>query len=75
MFSSYEEVRKVKQTYQPGMRIRLVEMDDTQAPPVGCCGTVRGVDDAGQVMVSWDNGSNLSVILDEDEIEIVEEVK
>ena len=73
MFRSYEYVKKVKQMYQPGMRIRLLKMDDVQAPPVGCCGTVRGVDDAGQLMVGWDNGSSLSVILDEDEIEIVEE--
>ena len=73
MFSSYEEVGKIKQTYQPGMRIRLVKMDDVQAPPAGCCGTVKGVDDAGQVMVGWDNGSSLSVIPEEDVIEIVEE--
>ena len=73
MFKSHEEVSKVKQTYQPGMRIRLLKMDDVQAPPAGCRGTVRGVDDAGQVMVYWENGSSLSVIPDVDEIEIVEE--
>lgn len=73
MFISSEEVKKAKQTYLPGMRVRLVKMDDEQAPPVGCCGTVRGVDDIGSVLVAWDNGSNLNVILGVDEIEIVEE--
>ena len=29
------EVKKVKETYKPGMRIRLIKMDDFQAPPVG----------------------------------------
>lgn len=71
MFRSYEYVKKVKQIYQPGMRIRLVKMDDEQAPPYGCCGTVIGVDDIGSVIVAWDNGSSLSVIPDVDEIEIV----
>ena len=73
MFRLHEKVRNAKQTYHPGMRIRLVKMDDEQAPPVGCCGTVLGVDDIGSVMVSWDNGSSLNVVLEVDEIEIVEE--
>ena len=41
-------------------------MDDIQAPPVGTKGTVRGVDDIGSIMVSWDNGSSLSVAYGED---------
>ena len=32
---------------------------------------MRGVDDIGSVMVAWDNGSGLNVVLDEDEIEII----
>ena len=69
------DVRTVKETYQSGMRIRLVKMNDVQAPPIGCEGTVRGVDDAGSVMVAWDTGSSLSVILGEDEIEILEDLR
>ena len=42
-----DEVRKVKETYLPGMRVRLVKMDDAQAPVVGTEGTVLGVDDIG----------------------------
>ncbi|MCR5842570.1 MAG: DUF4314 domain-containing protein [Oscillospiraceae bacterium] len=34
----------VKEQYKPGMRVRLLRMNDTQAPPVGTEGTVRGVD-------------------------------
>ena len=35
-----DEVRKAKETYLPGMRVRLVKMDDAQAPAVGTEGTV-----------------------------------
>ena len=41
-------------------------MEDIQAPPIGTKGTVRGVDDIGSIMVSWDNGSSLSVAYGED---------
>lgn len=38
-------------------------MDDPYAPvPSGTRGTVRYVDDAGQVGVAWDNGLSLSLI-------------
>ena len=65
------DVKRIKETYLPGMRIRLLKMDDVQAPPVGTEGTVCGVDDIGSVLVSWDNGSGLNVIPGEDEVEIV----
>lgn len=68
---NYEEVKRLKATYLPGMRVRLVEMDDFQAPPVGCLGTVQGVDDIGSVMVAWDNGSSLNVVLGVDVIEVL----
>ena len=60
--SNKYEVRKAKETYLPGMRVRLLKMDDAQAPPTGTKGTVYGVDDTGSILVSWDNGSQLNVI-------------
>ena len=68
-----EEVKSIRETYRRGMRIRLLNMDDTQAPPIGTVGTVMGVDDIGSVMVAWDNGSSLNAIPGIDEIEVVEE--
>ena len=45
-------VRMIKEQYKLGMRVRLLRMNDTQAPPVGTEGTVRGVDDIGSVIRS-----------------------
>ena len=66
-----EIVRKFKELYPPGMRVRLLSMDDAQAPPMGTKGTVLGVDDYGSIKVCWDTGSSLSVVPGEDIIEIV----
>lgn len=69
---SVEEIKKIRESYLPGMRIRLIKMDDSQAPRVGTEGTIRGVDDIGSIMVAWDNGSSLSVIPGEDKVEILD---
>jgi hypothetical protein len=50
-FPNRETVKKVKEEYPAGIRVRLDAMDDVQAPPIGTCGTVMGVDDVGSVMV------------------------
>lgn len=68
-----ELVEELRRNYPKGSRVRLLKMDDTQAPPIGTCGTVRGVDDIGSIMVSWDTGSSLSVVYGEDVVEIVHE--
>ena len=52
--------------YPKGSRVELVKMDDVQAPPLGTQGTVTEVDDIGTIMVDWDNGSKLGVVLGAD---------
>lgn len=64
-------VKIIKAKYLSGMRVRLVKMDDIQAPLIGTEGTVRGVDDIESILVTWDNGSKLNVIPDEDVIKIL----
>lgn len=59
---SRETLQALRESYPAGTRVELVQMDDPQAPPVGTMGTVRGVDDIGNIMVSWDNGSGLNVV-------------
>lgn len=66
-------VANLRACYPRGTRVKLIRMDDVQAPPEGTLGTVRGVDDMGDIMVSWDNGSGLNVIYGEDIITKVKE--
>ena len=57
-----EALARLREEYPAGTRVELLRMDDSQAPPVGTKGTVRGVDDIGSLLVSWDNGSCLNVV-------------
>lgn len=61
-FPSSQEIEYRKEDYPPGTRVLLTRMDDPYIPLEGTEGTVTGVDDAGQIMVDWDNGISLSVI-------------
>lgn len=61
-FITTEQLAELRNRYPVGCRVRLLEMDDQQAPPVGTCGTVKGVDDTGSIMVAWDNGGSLNVL-------------
>ncbi len=72
-FPSKEVVEELRKRYKPGTRVELCHMDDFQAPPIGTHGTVRGVDDAGSIMVKWDNGSGLSVVYGEDSCKVVDD--
>ncbi|QRN84849.1 DUF4314 domain-containing protein [Clostridia bacterium] len=71
MFTNKEIVERLKNQYPPGTRVELIRMDDKQAPPTGTQGTVVGVDDIGSIMVSWDNGSGLSIVYGEDSCRII----
>ena len=61
-FPSKEKIEMLRKRYPAGTKIVLEAMDDVQAPPVGTIGTVDGVDDEGSIMVTWQNGSSLSLI-------------
>lgn len=72
MFIRKEILERLRKQYPPGTRVELIKMDDQQAPPTGTHGTVIGVDDIGSIMVSWDNGSGLSIVYGEDSCRKVE---
>ncbi len=71
-FISKEALQRLRERYPAGCRVELLKMDDPQAPPIGTLGTVRGVDDIGSIMVSWDSGGSLSVAYGEDLVRKVE---
>ena len=70
---SKRTLERLRGQYPAGCRVELLEMEDRQAPPIGTKGTVIGVDDAGSIMVRWDNGSGLSVAYGEDRCRRIEE--
>ena len=74
MFPSKEIVEAIRKEYPIGTRVELVQMDDSQAPPIGTKGTVRGVDDTGSILVSWDNGCGLNVVYGEDKCRKITEI-
>lgn len=61
-FSTREQIERIKAQYPEGTKIKLIAMDDTQAPPPGTIGEVMFVDDAGSIHVRWETGSGLAVI-------------
>ena len=63
---SREIIEQLRREFPAGTRVELVRMDDAQTPPVGTHGTVLGVDDAGSLLMVWDNGSGLNVVYGED---------
>ena len=60
-FPKEETVKHLRDEFPRGCRVELLRMDDPQAPPVGTCGTVTGVDDTGTIHVNWSTGSSLGV--------------
>ena len=64
---SREQVQSIRKNYPHGTRIVLNNMNDPYSPvESGTRGTVRYVDDCGQLGVAWDNGRSLSLIPGED---------
>ena len=62
-FPSREQVASIRKNYPLGTRVMLNNMDDPYSPvESGTRGTVRYVDDSGQLGVAWDNGRSLSLI-------------
>lgn len=62
-FPSREQVERLKKRYPKGTKICCDCMNDDPRPiPPGTIGEVIGVDDAGQVMTRWSNGSSLSIM-------------
>ena len=52
-------LERLRSRFPKGARVRLVWMDDVQAPPVGTEGNVISVDSIGTIHIAWDTGSSL----------------
>ncbi len=54
-----------------GMRVKLIYMEDSQAPAPGTEGTVQFIDDMGTIHVAWDTGCSLGLVPGVDEWKIL----
>lgn len=63
---SKEQLAMLRNAFPVGSKVKLDNMDDCQAPPVGTTGHVICVDDYGTIHVQWADGSTLGVAYPED---------
>ena len=70
-WATQREVECIRARYPAGTRVELIQMDDVQAPPAGTRGTIATVDDVGDLIVEWDNGSGLKLIPGVDEFRVL----
>jgi len=62
-----------KKDITEGDWVRLIHMDDMNGVPDGTYGQIYYIDDIGNIIVKWENGSSLALIPDIDEFEIISE--
>ena len=72
-FPSREQIERLRKQYPVGTTVELISMEDAQSPHPGTLGRIQGVDDAGSILVAWQNGSSLSLIPEADDFRIVKE--
>ena len=62
-----QQAKRYKEQYPPGTRLQLISMEDPYAPvESGTRGTVKLVDDIGQIHMHWDNGRTLALVPGQD---------
>jgi hypothetical protein len=62
-----QQAKRYKEQYPPGTRLQLINMEDPYAPvESGTRGTVKLVDDIGQIHMHWDNGRTLALVPGQD---------
>jgi hypothetical protein len=66
-----DEVKQLKDKYKKGQRVRLIRMDYEEPVKSGTLGIIFGIDDLGQIIVEWDCGSELSLIPEVDEFQLI----
>ncbi|MEG0164898.1 DUF3846 domain-containing protein [Anaerorhabdus sp.] len=71
MWLTQKQVEIIKEQYPVGTKIKLLHMDDIQAIPEGTIGTVKSVDDQGQLQMIWENRRGLALVPNVDQFEVV----
>lgn len=66
-----EEIKRLRNIYKPGIKVRLLYMESEPQMPKGLEGIIDYVDDAPQIHVNWENGSSLALIPEVDKFQII----
>ena len=60
-------VERMRNQYPPGTRVEVISLcNEEEHLKPGMKGTVVGVDDQPALLVDWDNGSSLSLLIGQD---------
>ena len=69
-------VERMKELYPPGTRVEVVSLcNEEEHLKPGMKGTVVGVDDQPALLVNWDNGSSLSLLIGQDQFAVIQQEK
>lgn len=65
-------VARMRDQYPPGTRVEVVSLcNEEEHLKPGMKGTVVGVDDQPALLVNWDNGSSLSLLIGQDHFRVL----
>lgn len=67
-------VESMREKYPPGTRVEVISLcNEEEHLKPGMKGTVVGVDDQPALLVHWDNGSSLSLLIGRDQFRVIPE--
>ena len=74
MLYQRDYVAHMREKYPPGTRVEGVSLcNEEEHLKPGTKGTVVGVDDQPALLVHWDNGSSLSLLIGQDQFRVIPE--
>ena len=74
MLYQRDYVAHMREKYPPGTRVEVVSLcNEEEHLKPGTKGTVVGVDDQPALLVHWDNGSSLSLLIGQDQFRVIPE--
>ena len=72
MLYQRDYVAHMREKYPPGTRVEVVSLgNEEEHLKPGTKGTVVGVDDQPALLVHWDNGSSLSLLIGQDSFRVL----